>query len=1122
MEEEELTTTSGEQKPAKPICDVCGKSSSNTTNATKHSKTHLAPNQINQFLTCSTGQCRYYFSDMKELVNHREFHHKVPYFKKSQERIQLAENEEDYYPAFSSPKGEKNDGKQPFKDKESEKEGGKETGSQQQEILNSALNEKEGNKKIDENSIEVEADEDFEHYITELKTKYKAGTLFPSQTSAQNPFYPFQNKEEFLFYLYWEGEGLSRDSDERTNNLLKLVHDETLQRENFPTSAYELKKIRAMLLKLSPRKVVEAQVRVVTPKTSQDKGKKRGRKRKSGDSTAESQEEEDQEEEDQDEIGEAPAAPIPTTSTATPNSSSNVPGAPKITVPKHTITQTIQMALSDPLIRKTIRIGDEPKIGKNTEFMDTPFAKNPNLVSSFASHTTSQGFTYELFDDVLVPNGSSYMIGRITQFFYDITKEKDVKIIPSARISCYHRVGSGKELIFHPQDLIPVAVENLQGKAQVLAQTSKQTWCCQKQHIDGITSAWDGTKPETIKQEREDYYSGGIKIQGQTCWVLLFYDKFSSFGSRRDSIGGLYMVIGNQEIRFSSKLECVFLLQLVPKNVEFADVWEPYRQELISLEQDGFEIVDPKHGAKRHYFGRLALMKADSPQRCEFCRHLGARCHLFCPKCSTTMSNFWDFDENFHSKLYHPGYIQAVHKLRKLVGEDLWNKIKSGYGFNGTDDLFDGLNFNAHRQCVIEAYHCTFLGISRLILNGVNLKLKPEERDLYFQFVETFDYPPGIPKIKFSISESSKSYSMSVFYEALSISVPILRHLSTSNEILKFISDFLAFLFDLFSPNLSEPEAKQLLPRAIALLKRAKELFPNIAGSSRQNIHNFLELTIDLQDFLSVYIVGANREESLHKIFKGGLHFTDHKTHLWTVTKVNCVRSFLRYMLHGGIDTDSKKAGEGLTSIVHPSNPYRPHPLLTSLTSYLSEKDLPFPPCAIKKIIHKSDKEFSSQLPQLIELAIQWNKDILSLSPKAVLAKQFEIEKEAYGEKHDILMDSGSLGRIMRVYGLQGKDVKGKSLLFIFFEYQKFVKQPSVDIRTGKPVYTLDAGTSFGLPSSVVRRVLVYHHCKDCKIVKTCAMHSDLCPPICKFSKSRVAHTVNAEYLIDENFRLFL
>lgn len=191
--------------------------------------------------------------------------------------------------------------------------------------------------------------------------------------------------------------------------------------------------------------------------------------------------------------------------------------------------------------------------------------------------------------------------------------------------------------------------------------------------------------------------------------------------------------------------------------------------------------------------------------------------------------------------------------------------------------------------------------------------------------------------------------------------------------------------------------------------------------------------------------MGANREESLHKIFKGGLHFTHHKTHLWTVTKVNCVRSFLRYMLHGGIDTDGKRAGESLSSIVHPSNPFRPHPLLSSLTSYLSEKDLQFPPCAIEKIIHKPNKDFSTQLPQLIEMATHWNKDILSLSPQAVSAKQFEIEKEVYGEDHDILMDSGFMGRITRVYGLQGKDLQGKSLFFIFFEYRKFIHLPAKD-----------------------------------------------------------------------------
>ena len=61
-----------------------------------------------------------------------------------------------------------------------------------------------------------------------------------------------------------------------------------------------------------------------------------------------------------------------------------------------------------------------------------------------------------------------------------------------------------------------------------------------------------------------------------------------------------------------------------------------------------------------------------------------------------------------------------------------------------------------------------------------------------------------------------------------------------------------------------------------------------------------------------VFIIGANREEALHKLFKGGLHYTDNKTHLWTLTKVNCVRSFLRYLVHGGVDSQGNKAGQGL------------------------------------------------------------------------------------------------------------------------------------------------------------------------------------------------------------------
>jgi len=202
------------------------------------------------------------------------------------------------------------------------------------------------------------------------------------------------------------------------------------------------------------------------------------------------------------------------------------------------------------------------------------------------------------------------------------------------------------------------------------------------------------------------YYSGGVKVQGQTIWVSLFYDKFSSFGSRHDSLGGLYLVIGNQDIRFSSKYENVFLLQLVPKDCEFADVWESYRLELISLEKDGFDAFDPKYGEVKHYFGRLALFKADSPQRCELCRHKGARTNYVCPKCSTFKNDIWNL-EDFRHLLYQPGYINAVAKLKAIL-KDKFGDVEGNFGFNGSPDLFTGLTFNAHRQCVVEVRNFFF------------------------------------------------------------------------------------------------------------------------------------------------------------------------------------------------------------------------------------------------------------------------------------------------------------------------------------------------------------------------------------------------------------------------------
>ena len=84
------------------------------------------------------------------------------------------------------------------------------------------------------------------------------------------------------------------------------------------------------------------------------------------------------------------------------------------------------MALSDPLMRNTIRIGQEPPLGKKTEFMDTPFAKEPNRISTFSSIKVND-VEFEVFDDVWIPWGGAQITGRITEFFYHVTIEEKEK-----------------------------------------------------------------------------------------------------------------------------------------------------------------------------------------------------------------------------------------------------------------------------------------------------------------------------------------------------------------------------------------------------------------------------------------------------------------------------------------------------------------------------------------------------------------------------------------------------------------------------------------------------------------------------------------------------------------------
>jgi len=57
----------------------------------------------------------------------------------------------------------------------------------------------------------------------------------------------------------------------------------------------------------------------------------------------------------------------------------------KVKVEGFTIEGRLKMALSDPLIRSTLLFGNSRRTDSQVEFIDSPFAKEPNRYSEFHS-----------------------------------------------------------------------------------------------------------------------------------------------------------------------------------------------------------------------------------------------------------------------------------------------------------------------------------------------------------------------------------------------------------------------------------------------------------------------------------------------------------------------------------------------------------------------------------------------------------------------------------------------------------------------------------------------------------------------------------------------------------------
>ncbi len=120
----------------------------------------------------------------------------------------------------------------------------------------------------------------------------------------------------------------------------------------------------------------------------------------------------------------------------------------------------------------------------------------------------------------------------------------------------------------------------------------------------------------------------------------------------------------------------------------------------------------------------------------------------------------------------------------------------------------------------------------------------------------------------------------------------------------------------------------------ISTLKTGKKVFPDAESRSPQNLHNVLEfLEMDMEIWVSAYLISGAKEEHKHQVFKGGVTFTNGVDPEGQLIERDRIISGLRFLLHGGT-YDGLGISKEFRELAHPGNPHAPHPLLLSLTNY--------------------------------------------------------------------------------------------------------------------------------------------------------------------------------------------
>lgn len=223
--------------------------------------------------------------------------------------------------------------------------------------------------------------------------------------------------------------------------------------------------------------------------------------------------------------------------------------------------------------------------------------------------------------------------------------------------------------------------------------------------------------------------------------------------------------------------------------------------------------------------------------------------------------------------------------------------------------------------------------------------------------------------------------------------------------------DIVMFWFDLDEcvravfTNTEAKDVPTVREKFITTLKTGKKVFPEAETRSPQNLHNVLEfLEVDMEIWVSAYLISGTKEEHKHQVFKGGVAFTNGVDPEGQLIERDRIISGLRFLLHGGTFNGLGISKE-FREFAHPSNPHAPHPLLLSLTKYGGKeehREKPFP----RKFEYVNKRQVVGALTESLAKEVAPFVQV-EVGEKCVPSKQVVIHDQVFAVGDSVIAEDG-------------------------------------------------------------------------------------------------------------------